>query len=455
MASESITVHDFAGSQSTAAAPPYRATLGLAALTCALAPAYVVRWHIWFYPTTLLEIMIGLTILAFLVETWRSGEPLAWRSPYTYLGLLFLLAGMIGVGVSPLHVEAAGLWRAYIMEPLAFFFVLGAVVRSSRAAYLVLAGLGLGGLVAGLTNSVVVLEAIRHHVLNVAVRPPVVIYNTANAIALYLVPLIAVAGAIVLHAHDRRLRLGALVFATLAVVSVLLSFSRGGYAALAAVGIGLALSHRWRWRLVPIVLVVGAALTQVPPIEHRLAHEFNPSDPNNSFLERVRLWEATLRMLRQHPVFGAGMSAFQQTIQPYIKGLLTDQQLVMYPHNLVLNFWTETGLLGLVAFIGILIQAFRTSLWGWRRSANGWRPLCLGVLLAMVAVIVHGMVDVPYWKNDLSLEFWSLLAVSWASLRWGSVGGSSSPARKATAGSQGHVQQLLESDDTTSQRVIS
>jgi len=25
---------------------------------------------------------------------------------------------------------------------------------------------------------------------------------------------------------------------------------------------------------------------------------------------------------------------------------------------------------------------------------------------------------VPYFKNDLSLEFWTLLAISWAGLRW-------------------------------------
>ncbi|HZU15946.1 MAG TPA: O-antigen ligase family protein [Candidatus Dormibacteraeota bacterium] len=421
MASGSVTIRDALRPRAIVAASPYPATLGLAILTGALAPAYVIRWHLWFYPTTLLEVMIGLTVVAFLVETWRSGERLRWRSPYTYPGLLLLLAGLIGVAVSPVHVEAAGLWRAYLLEPLAFFFVLGAVVRSGRAAYLVLAGLGLGGLVAGLTNSFVVVEAMRHHVLNVAVRPPVVIYNTANAIALYLVPLIAVAGAVVLHARDRRLRLGALAFAALAVLSVLLSFSRGGYMALAAVGIGLALSHRWRWRLVPAVLVVGAALTQVPPIEHRLVHELNPSDPANSFVLRLRLWQASLHMLAQHPVFGAGMSAFQRTVQPYINGLLTDQQLVMYPHNLVLNFWTETGLLGLAAFLWLLVQAFRTSLRGWAAPLGAWRPLYLGVLLAMVAVVVHGMVDVPYWKNDLSLEFWTLLAITWAGLRWTSL----------------------------------
>ena len=34
------------------------------------------------------------------------------------------------------------------------------------------------------------------------------------------------------------------------------------------------------------------------------------------------------------------------------------------------------------------------------------------MLIALIAVIVHGLVDVPYWKNDLSLEFWALLSLS-------------------------------------------
>jgi hypothetical protein len=39
------------------------------------------------------------------------------------------------------------------------------------------------------------------------------------------------------------------------------------------------------------------------------------------------------------------------------------------------------------------------------------------VILAIAAMVVHGLVDVPYWKNDLSVEFWALLALAWAGLR--------------------------------------
>jgi hypothetical protein len=41
----------------------------------------------------------------------------------------------------------------------------------------------------------------------------------------------------------------------------------------------------------------------------------------------------------------------------------------------------------------------------------------LGIVLAMVAIVVHGLVDVPYFKNDLALEFWTFLGLAWAGTR--------------------------------------
>jgi hypothetical protein len=53
---------------------------------------------------------------------------------------------------------------------------------------------------------------------------------------------------------------------------------------------------------------------------------------------------------------------------------------------------------------------------GWRSGEVDWRPFELGVLLALVSMAVHGLVDVPYFKNDLSFEFWVLLAIAWAGI---------------------------------------
>ncbi len=394
---------------------PFPISTGLAVVTCALAPAYVIRWHVGPLPTTVLEVAILLTIAAFAVEAYRGKHPLVWRSPFTIPAALFLVAGAISVVVSPEQVKGLGLYRAYLVEPIAFFFVLGHVARNTWRARLILAGLATGGSVAGIANAVVILNAIRHHTLNVALPPPVVIYNTPNAVALYLVPLIGLAASLFLYDRDRWVRPVSAVFLAIALGATFLSLSRGGYFALAVMALILAIVNRYRWYLLPAVILFGAAISRVPAIASRLAHEFNLSDPQNTFVSRVNLWQATLRMLRDHPIFGGGLFGFAKSIQPYRGGVYEEN--LIYPHNIVLNMWTETGLLGLVGFIWLLVQAFRVSWTGWTSGPAAWRPIQLGIVLAMVAIIVHGMVDVPYFKNDLALEFWTFLGLACSGTR--------------------------------------
>ncbi|HLB76836.1 MAG TPA: O-antigen ligase family protein, partial [Candidatus Dormibacteraeota bacterium] len=387
-------------------------------ITCALTPAYVKRFHFGFYPTTVLEIAILLTVVVFAIETWRQRTQVEWKSPFTLPAILFLVAGVISILVAPQPVKALGLFRAYLVEPIALFVVISTVVTSRRRAMLVLGGLAIAGVVVAVPNAFVVLQAARHHTLNLAGAPPVVIYTTQNAVALFCVPLIAVAASLALYARDRRERLISVAVLLVTGAGTLLSFSRAGYLALAVLALLLAATHPRRWILVPAVLIVGVAVSRIPPVASRLGHEVDFADPNNSLAERYQLWKATLRMLRDHPVFGSGLSGFADTIAPYRQADVFRERLI-YPHNIVLNFWTETGLLGLAAFAWILGAGLTVTWRAWRTARVDWRPIELGIFLALVAIIVHGLVDVPYWKNDLSTEFWVLIALGWAGVRWG------------------------------------
>jgi putative inorganic carbon (hco3(-)) transporter len=393
----------------TVASERFRFSGACAVITCALAPAYTIRWHLGPLPTTLLEDAILITAAAFAYESWRDRVWPVWRTPVIIPALVFLVAGAISVVVAPDRRAALGLYRAYMIEPIVFALIAINVVTSTQRALWIVYGLAAGGIVAGLANSFVVVQALRHHAYDVVNTPPVVIYNTANAVALFLVPLIAFAGAVALHWKNRSTQLVAGGIAALGAVAVLLSFSRGGYLALAAVAIGLALSHRRRWRLLAGGAVCAAALMVVPTIRHRVLTEIDLSNGHNTLVGRFHLWSVTLQMLRTKPIFGAGLSGFATAIGPYWNQTNIDRYT--YPHNIVLNFWTETGLLGVASFGAILVIALVMAWRVWTRGANDWRVVGLGVLLAIVAIIVHGLVDVPYWKNDLSLEFWALTSL--------------------------------------------
>src|SRR5207253_4973006 len=105
----------------------YRFTLLAATLTGALAPAYVIRWHVGPLPTTLLEVAILATVAVFAIETVRQRSEVEWRGPLTAPAILFVIAGAISVLVSGDHRGALGLFRAYFLEPAAFFLVVAAV----------------------------------------------------------------------------------------------------------------------------------------------------------------------------------------------------------------------------------------------------------------------------------------------------------------------------------------
>jgi hypothetical protein len=78
-----------------------------------------------------------------------------------------------------------------------------------------------------------------------------------------------------------------------------------------------------------------------------------------------------------------------------------------------------------------MVTGFMQTWRGWRIQGSAWRPVELGVLLALVAVVVHGLVDVPYFKNDLSFEFWVLVGLAWAGNLWAS--GREAPHDQQTA----------------------
>jgi hypothetical protein len=42
---------------------------------------------------------------------------------------------------------------------------------------------------------------------------------------------------------------------------------------------------------------------------------------------------------------------------------------------------------------------------------GNWKFVVLGLMGAMTVIVVHGLVDVPYFKNDLAVLFWAIIAM--------------------------------------------
>jgi O-antigen ligase len=366
-------------------------------VTVAAMPLYVVRWHYGPLPTTLLETLILITVGLYVVAKWREGRRRPVATALDIPIALLLVAGAISVVVASDHRGALGLYRAYFIEAVAVFYVAVDVVRRTEHVQRLVLAFAIGSSLFAALNLIAFTLALLSNSVHIGTAPNA-LYGDANPVAMYLDPPFALAVGLVLFAPSPRWRWMGVAWFAVVGAALLLTFSKGGYLAVGALALVAVLSVR-RWGALLLVGAVGAALlmAQIPLVAQRLG-----TIPI-SIGGRLEIYRATFQMIRNSPIFGVGLGGYSYQFRGEVPEI--------YPHDIWLTFWVEIGLLGLIAFAVILFWLLWRGWRAWPRMQVFYRPALWGALGALVMWIVHGLVDSPYWKNDMSVEFWTLAAV--------------------------------------------
>jgi O-antigen ligase len=111
-------------------------------------------------------------------------------------------------------------------------------------------------------------------------------------------------------------------------------------------------------------------------------------------------------MLRDHPIFGVGLDQFLNQYQYYVEETNFYESSTNHPHNIILDFWLRLGIIGLLVWIGIVVQFVRVALVLARSRDAVRRALALGLLALLTDILVHGLIDNSYFLMDLALVFW-------------------------------------------------
>lgn len=374
------------------------------AVTAACLPLYVVRWNVGPLPTTVLELLIGITVVGYVATLWAQKRLPAARTGFDIPIALLLVSGLIAIANAPDHVRALGIYRAYFVEAIACFYIAVDLLRTRDdiRTFLMVAAVGSCIVAIGQVGSFIFVAAENHILLTDA---PAFLNTSPNSVALYLEPPLAFAvGFTVFPSRPRERWLGAGVLVLL-LVAIILTLSRASYLAMAALAVVLVLSlqtARWRLRAIALLATLGLVTLEVPFVNQRLL------DLARSVTNRSSLYHQALEMLSQRPILGAGISGFPIRVAPFRP---PTQVVQLYPHDLWLTTWSELGLLGLIAFgiifFGLLWRGVRAL----PRATDAYRPVMWGAVGALILYGVHGLFDSPYWKNDLSVEFWLLAAL--------------------------------------------
>jgi hypothetical protein len=126
---------------------------------------------------------------------------------------------------------------------------------------------------------------------------------------------------------------------------------------------------------------------------------------------RLELWGAALRLIETRPLLGVGPDNFRHLYGAQLGLDSWDERI--QANNLYLELLADVGLLGLAAFLWVALPALRRAVGVLRGPVSLPTSVwLLGVGLAVVAFLVHGLLDSFLAFTPTALLFWMLLAMT-------------------------------------------
>ncbi len=432
-----------------------RLNLKMAVLVLIFAlPSYLIRFNILSIPTTLLEVMI-LTVFAFFLfekrkELFKNIEK-KWSQkipyPFSWEIVLVLVLSFIAVFTAGLSLSALGIFKAYFLEPIFLFIVIVNIFKNEKDIKKILYALSLSALivsVAAIWQKITGQFIFNEFWANPENRRVVSFFGYPNAVALYLGPIIPMVAGLFIYTIKERGTLNSflkqLILFTTIIFGVLAIYFSKSKGALLAISLSLLITifvlikrkYKICFLIIALILLPSFYFYKKDWLNLKLSSSL-------SYQIRLIGWQETMEMLNDgNFLWGAGLSNYQNKISKYHQeGLFFNKdadpdfkrkiiifddkyraerwqplEIYLYPHNIFLNFWTEIGLIGAVLFAFLIFKSLFLSLKAVIKEKNNKEKyLFLGIFSSLLIIVIHGIFDVPYFKNDLSALFWVIISI--------------------------------------------
>jgi O-antigen ligase len=409
--------------------------------TLIFSPLYVWRFNLFSLPTNFLMLWVFLVWLIFFLYLIHTKQVLSFLVHAKKLNtkvllfiFLFFISGVMSLFVNEFSIKKLGQFFVLFLQPMSIFFIANFLFAQNakikdlllNTCYLLL---GLMGLYA--TIQYFTLWGLPPEYWGNSVEPKRTIsfFTHPNFYALFSTPLLAfLIPDLLLRAKGQELRTKLpILFWMAGAMGLLLSLSRAGWLGLTSailVYLIVAGDKKIRKIVSVIVMVIVMVMLSVPNFRYRLLLPFYGEKSANS---RTELWASGWEAIKTSPILGLGLNGYANNYQKF----QTDKTLDThnFPHNILLNLWVETGVLGLLSLVGVIIfgvykglkksgviltlpQAGEESQQQRYLAKHQNETIKLGIALFLICLITQGFMDNPYFKNDLSIIFWIIMAIA-------------------------------------------
>lgn len=211
-----------------------------------------------------------------------------------------------------------------------------------------------------------------------------------------LLPMLILAGPCVLcKEYSKGFRLIISIIAIISAGILLFSQVRGIWvASVVVLGLYCILTYKRSKKPFVVLAVVILLSIGVFSMNQGLAERLTSiGDINQTAnIERIYMWQSAWKMFSEEPIVGLGLGQFQHFYSTEYHYLMPSSKEPNYahPHNVLMTFLSETGLLGVVGFVGFYVFVLKDLFRRYRLESS---LLTVVAFLAVVGFLVAGMTD--------------------------------------------------------------
>lgn len=154
----------------------------------------------------------------------------------------------------------------------------------------------------------------------------------------------------------------------------------------------------------------------IPLLQTSKIDQFWQSDTG---YERLMLWEKTASVIRQSPIYGVGAGNWQIEYPNYsVHGLYSvelDSTTFQRPHNDWLWVWAETGIIGLLCYLGFFLTVVQAGLHSLKKELLPTNRLGALTRLSFVGgFMIISCFSFPKERIEILLLFYTLMGLSYS-----------------------------------------
>ena len=242
-----------------------------------------------------------------------------------------------------------------------------------------------------------------------------------NALAMALVMLIPFVRFLQSQAKDRRIRFCLMASIPCIILSILASYSRGGFLGLACMLLFLAMKskHRVGYGIL-IVLVMAGALSFMPDKYYERLSTVESEAEVGTQNTRIASWHFAMDVAAANPIFGGGFEFFDSIplVRQYAEPAAIQAYTPLGPlgrnmHSIYFEVLGTQGYIGLIMFLSILWMAYRNGNWVSRKTKSRPDLAWAKNLASMTQVSFIGMCTAGAFQNLAFFDLvWHIISIT-------------------------------------------